>query len=452
MSVRKRITRRDFLRASGLAAAGGFLAACAPKATEAPTQAAATAAPAVSKPIEIVHWSWLAASDGEVWQKMIDSFNEAHKDKNVQIKMELIPEEQYVTKVVAAAATGQAPDFGWGTAGLRAKMIHDGVIMPIDDYIPKVGLDLTDFVEAMVTASRYPSFDNKMYMVPMDAMSLQMEINVDHVTEAGLDINNPPKTGEDLLAWADKLTKREGDKVVRSGIMMTGSGVQPTDTWGIVARQMGFQRTSDDLKTACINPDAGIKAMNWVLDLFDKYKVSTRDVTDRYAAFGNGEGSMFWTGPWTLNGYVTQGLNFVTVFFPNIGGELHTYRELGGLELYAQKDQGRYEATMDAIKWLSDNSFLWTTKGRGAACRKSILARDDYKTAGNDWKVRGAFVEGMSFATQGEIPVLEAPDFTIYSGGNFLAKTLETVWTKEKTPEQAMDEIKQRWQADLDKG
>lgn len=461
MSKAQKITRRDFLKATGVFSAGVALAACAPKAAEtlttaAPqvTEAAAvmTEAPMVSKPIELVHWSWLAASDGEVWQKMIDSFNEAHKDKNIQIRMELIPEEQYVTKVVAAAATGQAPDFGWGTAGLRAKMIKDGVIVPIDEYIGKVGLDLADFTESSVKASRYPTFDNQMFMVPMDAMSLQMEINADHVQEAGLDINNPPKTGEELLAWADKLTKREGDKVVRSGIMMTGSGVQPTVTWGIVAAQLGFRRASDDLKTAAINPEAGIKAMQWVLDLFDKYKVSTRDVTDRYKAFGTGEGSMFWTGPWTLNGYVQQGLNFVTVLFPNIGGDLRTYFELGGLEMYTQKDPGRYEATLAAIKWLSDNSFLWTTVGRGAAVRKSILNRDDYKTAGHPWKVRGAFIEGMDIATEGEIPVQEAPDFTIYSGGNFLAKTLETVWTKEKTPEQAMAEIQQRWQEDLDKG
>ena len=52
--------------------------------------------------------------------------------------------------------------------------------------------------------------------------------------------------------------------------------------------------------------------MQWVLDLFDKYKVSTRDVTDRYKAFGTGQGSIFWTGPWTLNGYVQQKLTFRT--------------------------------------------------------------------------------------------------------------------------------------------
>src|SRR6266478_1063292 len=61
---------------------------------------------------------------------------------------------------------------------------------------------------------------------------------------------------------------------------------------------MGFMRTSEDLKKACVNPDAGKAAMQWVLDLFDKHKVSTRDVSDRYKAFGTGQGSIFWTGPW----------------------------------------------------------------------------------------------------------------------------------------------------------
>ena len=168
--------------------------------------------------------------------------------------------------------------------------------------------------------------------------------------------------------------------------------------------------------------------MQWVLDLFDKHKVSTRDVTDRYKAFGTGQGSIFWTGPWTLNGYVEQKLPFRTYLFPKIGEKQMTYFEMGGMELYKQADESRYEATMEAVKWLSDNSFLWTTVGRGASPRKSILDRADYKTAGHPWEVRGAFVDGMSFATEGEIPVLAGPDFTIYTGGNFLAKTLETVW------------------------
>ena len=404
------------------------------------------------QPIELVHWSWLAASDGEVWAQMIEAFNDAHKDKGVQIRMELVPEEQYITKLLSAAATGRAPDFGWGTAGKGAALARDGVTVPLDELIGQVGLDLSDFSESSVTASRYPRYDNAMYMVPMDLMSLQPEINVDHVLEAGLDPEAPPQTGEELIEWGKAMTRSEGGKVTRSGILMTGSGVQPTVTWGIVAEQMGFRRASDDLKTAAVKPEAGIAAMEWVLDLFDTHKVSTRDVTDRYKAFGTGNGSIFWTGPWTLNGYVGQGLNFMTALFPKIGNEQRTYFEMGGLELYTQSDPGRHAATLEAVKWLSDNSFLWTTVGRGASPRKSILARPDYKEAGHPWKVRGAFVEGMDIATIPEIPVIDGPEFTIYSGGNFLARTLEGVWAGTKKPDQAMAELQDRWQEALDKG
>ena len=434
------LTRRRFVQAAGAAAAVAGAPYVFPKRVFA------------AKTTEILHWSWLSASDGEIWAQMIDAFNEAHKDKGIRIKLELVAYDQYITKVLASVATGRAPDFGWGTAGLGAQLARDEVTVPLDDLAASSGLDLADFTENSVKAARYPQYGNQMYLVPMDLMSLQPEINVDHVAEAGLDPGNPPQDGKELLEWAAAMTKRDNGTVTRSGIMMTGSGVQPTVTWGIVAEQMGFRRASDDLKQACVNPEAGKKAMQWVLDLFDTHRVSTRDVTDRYKAFGTGQGSIFWTGPWTLNGYVQQGLNFQTSLFPKIGAERLTYFEMGGLELYQQVDKGRYEATMQAVKWLSDNSFLWTTVGRGAAARKSILGRPDYRTAGHPWKVRGAFIEGMEFATAGEIPVVAGPEFTIYSGGNYLAKTLEGVWAGQKSIDTAMEQIQERWQKNLDKG
>src|SRR5258705_8163856 len=182
MVMRTPIGRRRFVKG---AAAATAIAAAAP----------------IFKPFlaagatEIVHWSWLAASDGEVWAQMISNFNDAHKDKGVQIRMEVVPEEQYVTKVLAASATGKAPDFGWGTAGKGAQLARDEVTVPLDDLIKAAGLDLADFSESSVAASRYPKYDNKMFMIPMDLMSLQPEINLDHVKEAGLDASNPPADG-----------------------------------------------------------------------------------------------------------------------------------------------------------------------------------------------------------------------------------------------------------------
>ena len=447
--TKTKISRRNLLKVAGLTTAGATLAACAPAAAPAAAPVA-TQAPAVSKPIELLHWSWLSASDGEVWKQMIDSFNSANKD--IQIRMEIIAEDQVTPKVLGSVTAGLAPDFGWNTGGLQAAWARDAVIAPLDDVAKQVGLDLADFTDTSIKTSRIPSMGNKLFLIPMDAMCQAMEVNTDHALAAGLDITKPPANGEELIAWAKAMTQMDGDKVARSGIMMTGSGVQPTVTWGMVAEQMGFKRASDDLKTACVNPDKGKEAMQWVLDLFDTHKVSTRDVTDRYKAFGTGQGSMFWTGPWTINGYVEQGLPFISVPFPNVGGKKVTYYELGGLEMYTQKDTGRYEATMKAIKWLSDNSFMWTTKGRGASPRKSISSRADYKTSGFDWKYRGAFVDSMDWATIVEVPVLAADDFKIYAGGNFLATQVAFVVAGEKTIDQFMDELTERWQKGLDAG
>ena len=418
------------------------------------TSAAVLSAPYIarSKDIEILHWSWLGASDAAVWKSCIEDFNKAHKGKGVQIRMETIPNEQYDTKLLASAATGRAPDFGWQWTGSKAKWAADGVIIPMDKYIKDSGLDLADFSSNSLDKCRYPQVDNQICSIPMDLMTLCPEVNIDHVIEAGLNPDEPPNDSKSLIEWGVAMTKYKSGKVSRSGIIQTGSSVQPNVTWGIVAHQMGFKRASDDLKNACENPKAGILAMEWVLNLFDKYKCSTRDITDRYKAFGQGEGSIFWTGPWTLAGYVEQGLNFRTYQFPNVGGNHLNYFEAGSLEMYIQKDEGRYEETMKAIKWLSDNSFKWTTVGRGGSPRKSILNRSDYKSAGYDWNKRGAFIDQLENATIGEIPVKAGGDFTIYSGGNGMVKILDPVWALEKKPEDAMEELTAMWQKGLDKG
>lgn len=447
MSSGLTMNRRRFLGSAACAAATSAIASAIPLLKPSPAFSQTT-------PVEIVHWSPLSASDGEVWKQMIDAFNEVHKDKGATIRMEEVAYDQYNTKVLASAVTGSAPDFGWGDAGERAQFVKQDVVVALDDLAKQVGLDISDFDPPMLDATRYPKYSDKFFAVPMDVMSMQPEINFDHVAEAGLPIpqspSDGPQTEAELLEWADAMTVRDGDKVTRSGIMMTGSGPHPTVTWGIVAYQNGFKATNDDLTEAVINADAGKAAMQWVLDLFDKYNVATRDVTDRYKAFGTGEGSIFWTGPWTLNGYVEQGLNFGTTLFPKIGAERATFFAQGGLEMYTQSDPGRYEATMAALKWLSDNSFLWTTVGRGTSPRQSIRARPDYNTAGHPWIKRGAFVEGLEFATIRPVPVPTAIDFSIYGGSNFLAQVLDGVWAGQTTIDDAMDRIQTRWQKNLD--
>src|SRR5688500_6011947 len=78
-----RITRRNALTLAGAGAAAAL--------TRAGLRPASARPRAARQDVhEIVHWSWLTASDGEVWQAMIDAFNEAHADQGVQIRMEVV--------------------------------------------------------------------------------------------------------------------------------------------------------------------------------------------------------------------------------------------------------------------------------------------------------------------------------------------------------------------------
>jgi multiple sugar transport system substrate-binding protein len=368
---------------------------------------------------------------------------------------ESFPSEEWDTKVKAAVAAGEGPDFGWvyPGGGLHAEWIDAGLLVPMDDLAEKVGLDLNDFVKPILDNGRYPAFGNELYEIPLDVMTMAFEINVDHVEEAGLDINNPPQTGDELIEWAKAMTVIEDGKVVRSGLLL-GPAIQNTVTWGVVSEQMGFRRASEDFTTACVNREAGIEAMKWIYDAYNTHQVSTLEVTDRYKAFGAGQGSMFMTGPWTVSGYDEMGLNFQTIHVPAIGDDQKTYLEVGSLEMYTQEDESRYERTMEVIKWLSDNSMKWVTVGRGGSPRKAILAQEEYSTTGLPWEKRGAFVDekamGMATIPMGYGLLEGVSDFVIYAGSNILATTLDGVWYDQMTPEEAMDILCEQWQEDLD--
>ncbi len=437
-----RYSRRKALKLAG-AAAGGALVS---RELLAPTRGYAQ-----SRPTELVHWSWYSASDNADWSKLITSFNDAHKNQGVQIRIEFVPLDTYGTKLLASVATGNAPDFGTAENGLTAQWAKQDVTVPIEGPLKQAGMDLSDFDRQYLDVCTYYG---SLRMLPMDVSSMAVLLNVPYARAAGLDVTKPPQTGAELVEWAQKMTVRQGNTVSRSGWMMTGSGALPLVIWAVVAHQMGFRRASADLKKAGVNPDAGAQAAQWILDMFDKYMVSTRAVadSDRYRAFGAGEAAMFFTGPWTIRGYSDAKLEFLSFPLPKIGNERGTFYSADGVEMYAQKDTGRYKATAQAIKWLSDNSVPWVTTGRVDSPRKSIRASAAFRNGGWPNGYKAGFIEGLNDAQVTDIPLASAEDFTVYTSSQLTAKTMDQVWAKQVSASVAISSLIQKWQADLNAG
>jgi ABC-type glycerol-3-phosphate transport system substrate-binding protein len=120
--------------------------------------------------------------------------------------------------------------------------------------------------------------------------------------------------------------------------------------------------------------------------------------------------------------------------------------------MYVQKDKARYEPSIKAIKWLSDNTFTWSTKGRGPTARKSILARPDYLTAAYPKEIAEAFVNGGKNATMVRPPVINSNDFNPYTSAGIVAKIMDPVWAKQSSIDDALKQLGEAWQKALDAG
>ncbi|WP_179131034.1 ABC transporter substrate-binding protein [Candidatus Entotheonella palauensis] len=275
-----RISRRQFLTLASTASGAALLAACT--VPTAPLPAGEEAAAPTQETVELVHWG-----NADVWFEMVmEPVNEILADEGIWIDNVAVPSDQRLVKHRSAAAAGiSAVDFFWDAAGANLGLILDGLAVPLDEPLADAGLDWADFFPERLDECGYRG---KTWLMPTDQSNFAMFINGVHAEEAGLDLANLPQTREDFLEWADKMTVREGDKVTRSGFLLTGTNAGILADWSIIANSLGAQIWNDDFTEVNVTSQECAESAQFLLDCFDEYKISSRDVTERYQTHGRG--------------------------------------------------------------------------------------------------------------------------------------------------------------------
>ena len=106
----------------------------------------------------------------------------------------------------------RAPDFGWGTAGVVPRWPRTASSSRSTTSPGRPDSTSPTSDDFSIKQARYPKYDNGLFMVPMDLMSLQPEVNTDHVKEAGLDPEKFPDDGTTLRLGRedDQARRRHG--------------------------------------------------------------------------------------------------------------------------------------------------------------------------------------------------------------------------------------------------
>ncbi|MGI5917787.1 MAG: extracellular solute-binding protein [Anaerolineae bacterium] len=225
MRSEQRWSRRQFLGATSLMAAGTMLAACTPKATESPdaqpAQAEGQAPAPAGTSITIqywVFWNQLAACE-EAW-RATDEWKEIESN-NITLEFKTGAGGDAGRTAVAAGTPCDVGDLG-----PQRDFMIGGKLLPLEDFISassKVSEDM--FFEGNWADGVY---EGTVYGVPAHECFVRRGLNYNArmVEEAGLDPDDPPTTWSELFTWHEKLTKFD------SAGNLVQFGIDPYDAEG----------------------------------------------------------------------------------------------------------------------------------------------------------------------------------------------------------------------------
>ena len=331
----------------------------APGATEAP--AGTITCPDGVEGTAIEMWSPFTGPDGDEMTGLAEKFS---SENPCGITVTHVAQPEYQQKLEAAAAAGGLPSMTAVHATRIAALVSRNVLKPFGPEAMAVFGD--DF------GSQFPEvlwkvgdINGQRYSIPLDVHPLIMFYNKDLFEKAGIEA--PGKEPWTREQFEDALAKLEAINVTPLSL---GNAFQASALFQALVRQYGGSLTDPEGKTATYNSDAGVKALEKIKELKDKYTPDIAGTGDpEVNFFKEGNVGMTFHGPWWISDL--QKLDFVGFApLPTIGDQPATWG--GSHHLALTSDDPKVQAAAAVwIKWLSDNSAGWAAAGQVPA-RQSV--------------------------------------------------------------------------------
>ena len=269
------MSRRRLLAAGGALALSTPLAACGSQpGTSAPGGSGAGTAASTPIParaaVTLEYWSRFApTAGGGVEDKRVAEFIAANAPTKVE--RTTMPSD-YVEKLNTAFAAGSGPDVynvgGTGIPNFSAK----GTALTVGAH-PTVIKDLPDFVPAAIESCKY---QGKINGLPYTLGPRAMVVRKDILADAGIDVAKFPDTWDDFRDAARRVTKRDGQDLVRAGFVVP-TGTSGHDFFMTLHEQLGEHAFTADLSKPTFAGAVGQQALQTMVDMLNKDRLDGPD-------------------------------------------------------------------------------------------------------------------------------------------------------------------------------
>ncbi|MFZ5895721.1 MAG: extracellular solute-binding protein [Myxococcota bacterium] len=266
----------------------------------------ATARAAEPGRVKVSYWEKWTGVERAAMQALVDDFNRSQ----TQIHVEYLTVSAISKKTLVATAGGNPPDL----AGLFAQDVFDfaekQALMRLDDFARGTSL----------TEDRYlaPYWEMGLHEGHLYGMVSVPAVNALHwnkrlFREAGLDPEQPPRTLAELDVLAQRLTRKQGDRIVQAGFLPS----EPT-WWAFFWPYFFHGRLWDGDARITLNDPENVRAFSWIQGYAKQHGVLA--LQNLSASFGNVASAQdpFLSGKLAM---VLQGVwlaNYVEAFAPNL--------------------------------------------------------------------------------------------------------------------------------------
>lgn len=191
-------------------------------------------------------------------QAALDAF--VASDAGTPVRLDLIPEDQYYTKLDASLGAGAGPDVMWQSSKTPG-YVAGGALEPLDEYIAKAGIDMSAYIP---TITSLYSVDGHQYGIPKDVDTWVVVYNARLFAEHGVSEPSSEWTWEEMLELSQQLLDASG-RTGAIGSFRTSLNSSVSD----IAHQLGGSLVSEDGTTATLTSEPVVQSVQSLLDLVD---------------------------------------------------------------------------------------------------------------------------------------------------------------------------------------
>ncbi|MDQ1050015.1 extracellular solute-binding protein [Streptomyces sp. V4I2] len=229
---------------------------------------------------------WAAQGDADVLEKVIEPFKAANPD--VTVKVTLIPNAEYYTKLQSAVAAGKGPDVAQFFPESQAQFLDPSILRPVPDGL----VDPDGFFKSLWDAG---VVDDVAYTVPWYAYTYALVYRADLAKKAGVEA---PATWEEMVPFFKAL---QGAGAKRGLGADNGWDIFNGQDVAMYAWQAGGSLLSSD-GTWTLDTPAMVDALKYNASFFTSGIADTATPTflDAQPYFVSGKTATMITGPWVI--------------------------------------------------------------------------------------------------------------------------------------------------------